>query len=160
MGITFAISSKSRSVGLNPLLTCVLRHRITHRHVYHLFSRLSLMFSLGAPICGALLSSNYIWWKPVVFAGVSRPCQVGLLFCSADALPLERCRLREHHVHIDAIHPKDPSKSCRVLQGNWCLVHIIVIQQGKSYTLHRPVHVHDVHVLTTPDTYISTVIPN
>jgi hypothetical protein len=67
------------------------------------------MFSLGAPICGALLSSNYIWWKPVVFAGVSRSRQVELLFYLADELPLERRRMREHHVHIDAIHLKDPS---------------------------------------------------
>ncbi|KAG2358188.1 major facilitator superfamily domain-containing protein [Suillus spraguei] len=27
--------------------------------------------NLGAPICGAILTSDYIWWKPAVFAGVS-----------------------------------------------------------------------------------------
>lgn len=29
---------------------------------------------LGAPICGAVLTSHYTWWKPVVLAGVSGSC--------------------------------------------------------------------------------------
>ncbi|KAJ8582003.1 MFS general substrate transporter [Rhizopogon salebrosus TDB-379] len=36
---------------------------------------------VGAPICGALLSSNYIWWKPVVFAGSVATCG-GVIFAS------------------------------------------------------------------------------
>ncbi|KAG2151401.1 major facilitator superfamily domain-containing protein [Suillus clintonianus] len=33
------------------------------------FFQPTLTFSLGAPICGAFLTSNYIWWKAAVFAG-------------------------------------------------------------------------------------------
>lgn len=25
---------------------------------------------LGTPIAGALLTSSYIWWRPIIFAGV------------------------------------------------------------------------------------------
>ncbi|KAG2748944.1 MFS general substrate transporter [Suillus brevipes Sb2] len=35
---------------------------------------------LGAPICGAVLTSHYIWWKPAVLAGVSGSCEMAFLF--------------------------------------------------------------------------------
>ncbi|OAX39534.1 MFS general substrate transporter [Rhizopogon vinicolor AM-OR11-026] len=34
----------------------------------------SIGFLVGAPICGAFLSWNYVWWKPVVFAGSITIC--------------------------------------------------------------------------------------
>ncbi|KAG1742383.1 major facilitator superfamily domain-containing protein [Suillus paluster] len=34
--------------------------------------RMGIAFAIsGAPICGAVLTSHYIWWKPAVFAGVN-----------------------------------------------------------------------------------------
>ncbi|KAG1876305.1 major facilitator superfamily domain-containing protein [Suillus subluteus] len=53
IGIALAISSIGSLLG-----TCAVD-----------FSRPSLTFSLGAPICGAFLTSHYIWWKPAIFAG-------------------------------------------------------------------------------------------
>ncbi|KAG2151400.1 MFS general substrate transporter [Suillus clintonianus] len=53
MGISFTISGIASLVGM-----CAIS-----------FFQPSLTFSLGAPICGAVLTSHYIWWKPVVFAG-------------------------------------------------------------------------------------------
>ncbi|KAG2039580.1 major facilitator superfamily domain-containing protein [Suillus americanus] len=44
------------------------------------FSRPSLTFGLGSPICGAVLTSHYIWWRPAVLAGVSGSCEVAFLF--------------------------------------------------------------------------------
>ncbi|KAJ8582005.1 hypothetical protein M405DRAFT_589430 [Rhizopogon salebrosus TDB-379] len=38
------------------------------------FSISSIGTLVGPPICGALLSSNYIWWKPVIFAGTVASC--------------------------------------------------------------------------------------
>ncbi|KAG2366436.1 hypothetical protein BDR07DRAFT_480123 [Suillus spraguei] len=34
-----------------------------------LFATSGIGSLLGAPICGAILTSDYIWWKPAVFAG-------------------------------------------------------------------------------------------
>ncbi|KAG1748625.1 MFS general substrate transporter [Suillus lakei] len=53
MGILFTVSGIGSLVGM-----CVIG-----------LSRPSLTFSLGAPICGAVLTSHYIWWKPAVLAG-------------------------------------------------------------------------------------------
>ncbi|KAG1745242.1 major facilitator superfamily domain-containing protein [Suillus lakei] len=53
MGIMFAIGGIGSLVGTYTIY----------------FYRPSLMFSLGAPICGAFLTSHYIWWRPAVFAG-------------------------------------------------------------------------------------------
>ncbi|KIK42704.1 hypothetical protein CY34DRAFT_83114 [Suillus luteus UH-Slu-Lm8-n1] len=51
--------------------------------ISHIGARMGMMFAiagnLGAPICGAFLTSHYIWWKAVIFAGASEPCQAALL---------------------------------------------------------------------------------
>ncbi|KAG2032412.1 major facilitator superfamily domain-containing protein [Suillus americanus] len=43
------------------------------------FSRPSLTFGLGAPVCGAVLTSHYIWWRPAVLAGSIATCGTILL---------------------------------------------------------------------------------
>ncbi|KAG1776340.1 major facilitator superfamily domain-containing protein [Suillus placidus] len=48
--------------------------------ISHIGARMGITFAIaGAPICGAFLTSHYIWWKAVVFAGASEPCQAALL---------------------------------------------------------------------------------
>ncbi|KAG1800296.1 major facilitator superfamily domain-containing protein [Suillus plorans] len=51
--------------------------------ISHIGARIGIAFAiagnLGAPICGTFLTSHYIWWKAVIFAGVSEPCQAPLL---------------------------------------------------------------------------------
>ncbi|KAK0192583.1 hypothetical protein F5146DRAFT_1102463 [Armillaria mellea] len=39
-------------------------------------------FFLGTPIAGALLTSSYIWWKPIVFAGLCTSCGALLFACA------------------------------------------------------------------------------
>ncbi|KAG1774803.1 major facilitator superfamily domain-containing protein [Suillus placidus] len=47
-------------------------------------ARMGILFTisgnLGAPICGAVLTSHYIWWKPAVLAGVGGSCEAALFF--------------------------------------------------------------------------------
>ncbi|KAG2156811.1 major facilitator superfamily domain-containing protein [Suillus bovinus] len=46
----------------------------------HTGARMGIAFAIAsAPICGAFLTSHYIWWKAAVFAGVSELCQAVLL---------------------------------------------------------------------------------
>ncbi|KAG1803467.1 major facilitator superfamily domain-containing protein [Suillus subaureus] len=44
------------------------------------FAMSALTFCLGAPICRAVLTSHYIWWRPAVLAGVSGSCEVAFCF--------------------------------------------------------------------------------
>jgi len=74
MGICFCICGVyySNSIISCQILMCSLQD-LEHWSVgaiQHL-SYSVLKLYLGAPISGALLSSNYTWWKPALFSGVS-----------------------------------------------------------------------------------------
>ncbi|KAG2362146.1 MFS general substrate transporter [Suillus spraguei] len=47
-------------------------------------ARIGMMFALssnlGPPICGAVLTSHYTWWKPVLLAGVRGSCEMAFWF--------------------------------------------------------------------------------
>ncbi|KAG2357323.1 major facilitator superfamily domain-containing protein [Suillus spraguei] len=48
--------------------------------ISHIGARMGISFAVsGPPICGAFLTSHYIWWKAVVFVGASEPHQAALL---------------------------------------------------------------------------------
>ncbi|KAK0203766.1 hypothetical protein DFS33DRAFT_830202 [Desarmillaria ectypa] len=37
---------------------------------------------VGTPVAGALLTSSYIWWKPILFAGLCTSCGALLFACA------------------------------------------------------------------------------
>ncbi|KAG2363522.1 major facilitator superfamily domain-containing protein, partial [Suillus spraguei] len=55
--------------------------------ISHIGARMGISFAVsgksgsrfGPPICGAFLTSHYIWWKAVIFAGASKPWHAALL---------------------------------------------------------------------------------
>ncbi|KAG1818427.1 major facilitator superfamily domain-containing protein [Suillus subaureus] len=49
--------------------------------VSDLGARIGISFTMtGSPICGAVLTSHYIWWRPAVLAGVSGSCDVAFSY--------------------------------------------------------------------------------